>query len=72
VTSSFPPIPFSWATLPNLQLVASVDGLQEEHDVRRRHRASSADAMRGKLCRNLAVGWGAPPMGRLAGIISLK
>jgi sulfatase maturation enzyme AslB (radical SAM superfamily) len=26
----------SWATLPNLQLVVSVDGLQAEHDVRRK------------------------------------
>ncbi len=35
VTSAFRPIPLSWATLPNLQLVISVDGLQPEHDVRR-------------------------------------
>lgn len=34
VTSAFRPIPLSWATLPNLQLVISVDGLQPEHDVR--------------------------------------
>ena len=35
VTSAFRPIPLSWDTLPNLQLVISVDGLQPEHDVRR-------------------------------------
>ncbi len=36
VTSAFRPIPVSWATLPNLQLVISVDGLQPEHDLRRK------------------------------------
>jgi len=36
VTSAFRPIPLSWATLPNLQLVVSVDGLQPEHDLRRK------------------------------------
>ncbi len=36
VTSAFRPMPLSWATLPNLQLVISVDGLQPEHDVRRK------------------------------------
>jgi len=36
VTSAFRPIPASWATLPNLQLVASIDGLQPEHDARRK------------------------------------
>jgi len=36
VTSAFRPIPSSWAKLPNLQLVVSVDGLQPEHDLRRR------------------------------------
>jgi hypothetical protein len=36
VTSAFRPIPLSWAILPNLQLVVSVDGLQPEHDVRRK------------------------------------
>jgi MoaA/NifB/PqqE/SkfB family radical SAM enzyme len=36
VTSAFRPIPLAWATLPNLQLVISVDGLQPEHDVRRK------------------------------------
>ena len=36
VTSAFRPIPVSWATLPNLQLVVSIDGLQPEHDARRK------------------------------------
>jgi MoaA/NifB/PqqE/SkfB family radical SAM enzyme len=36
VTSAFRAIPLSWATLPNLQLVVSIDGLQPEHDVRRK------------------------------------
>ncbi|HLJ89915.1 MAG TPA: radical SAM protein [Candidatus Angelobacter sp.] len=36
VTSAFRPIPLSWAMVPNLQLVVSVDGLQPEHDMRRR------------------------------------
>jgi MoaA/NifB/PqqE/SkfB family radical SAM enzyme len=36
VTSAFRPLAMSWATLPNLQLVVSIDGLQPEHDIRRR------------------------------------
>lgn len=36
VTSAFRLIPVSWAKLPNLQLVVSVDGLQPEHDLRRK------------------------------------
>jgi organic radical activating enzyme len=36
VTSAFRPIPLSWATLPNLQLLVSIDGLQPEHDARRK------------------------------------
>jgi organic radical activating enzyme len=36
VTSAFRPIPSSWAKLPNLRLVVSVDGLQPEHDLRRK------------------------------------
>jgi MoaA/NifB/PqqE/SkfB family radical SAM enzyme len=35
VTSAFRQLPIAWATLPNLQLVISIDGLQPEHDVRR-------------------------------------
>jgi MoaA/NifB/PqqE/SkfB family radical SAM enzyme len=36
VTSAFRPITPSWAELPNLQLVVSIDGLQPEHDERRK------------------------------------
>ncbi len=36
VTSAFRPIPSSWALLPELQVVVSVDGLQPEHDMRRK------------------------------------
>ncbi len=36
VTSAFSPIPLALAALPNLQLVVSVDGLQPQHDVRRK------------------------------------
>ncbi len=35
VTSAFRPINPSWANLPNLTVVVSIDGLQPEHDVRR-------------------------------------
>ncbi len=35
VTSAIRPIPQSWANLPNINLVVSVDGLPEEHDIRR-------------------------------------
>jgi MoaA/NifB/PqqE/SkfB family radical SAM enzyme len=35
VTSAFRPISPQWATLPNLQVVVSVDGLRPEHDIRR-------------------------------------
>src|SRR5262249_1023351 len=36
VTSAFRPLPSAWAALPNLQLVVSIDGLQPEHDARRK------------------------------------
>jgi MoaA/NifB/PqqE/SkfB family radical SAM enzyme len=36
VTSAFRTIPESWARLPSLQLVVSIDGLQPEHDARRK------------------------------------
>lgn len=36
VTSAFRAIPASWALLPNLQLVVSIDGLQPDHDIRRK------------------------------------
>ncbi len=35
VTSAVRPIPASWANMPRLQVVVSIDGLQPEHDVRR-------------------------------------
>jgi sulfatase maturation enzyme AslB (radical SAM superfamily) len=35
VTSAVRPIPQEWATLPRLQIVVSIDGLQPEHDERR-------------------------------------
>jgi len=35
VTSAVRPIPIEWATIPRLQVVVSIDGLQPEHDVRR-------------------------------------
>ena len=36
VTSAFRPIPVSWAALPHFNLVVSIDGLQKEHDERRK------------------------------------
>ncbi len=36
VTSAFRAIPLSWASLPNLAIVVSIDGLQPEHDERRK------------------------------------
>ena len=36
VTSAFRAIPATWATLPNLQLVVSIDGLEAEHNARRK------------------------------------
>src|SRR5689334_22006291 len=36
VTSAFRPIPSSWAALPSLRVVVSIDGLQPDHDVRRK------------------------------------
>ena len=36
VTSDVRPIPLEWAPLPRLQLVVSIDGLQPEHDARRK------------------------------------
>ncbi len=35
VTSAVRTIPASWAAIPKLQIVVSIDGLQPEHDVRR-------------------------------------
>jgi len=36
VTSAVRPIPIEWAKLPRLQIVVSIDGLQPEHDERRK------------------------------------
>lgn len=36
VTSAFRPIPTEWASLPNLEIVVSIDGLAPEHDARRK------------------------------------
>jgi MoaA/NifB/PqqE/SkfB family radical SAM enzyme len=36
VTSAVRPIPREWASLPRFQLVVSIDGLQPEHDARRK------------------------------------
>jgi MoaA/NifB/PqqE/SkfB family radical SAM enzyme len=47
VTSAFRPIPVEWASLPNLQISVSIDGLQPEHDIRR------APATYQKILRNI-------------------
>jgi len=36
VTSAFRPIPLHWASLPRFHVVVSIDGLQPEHDARRK------------------------------------
>jgi MoaA/NifB/PqqE/SkfB family radical SAM enzyme len=36
VTSAVRPVPVEWADLPRLQIVVSIDGLQPEHDERRK------------------------------------
>jgi sulfatase maturation enzyme AslB (radical SAM superfamily) len=36
VTSAFREIPKEWASIPRLNIVVSIDGLQAEHDIRRR------------------------------------
>ncbi len=36
VTSAFRPLPPAWATLPQLNVAVSIDGLPAEHDVRRK------------------------------------
>lgn len=36
VTSAFRPIPAAWAALPRFHVVVSIDGLQKEHDERRK------------------------------------
>ncbi len=48
VTSAFRAIPESWAKLPHLSVVVSIDGLQPEHDVRR------APATYDRILKNIA------------------
>lgn len=36
VTSAFRPLPSDWAALPHMNVVVSIDGLQPEHDTRRK------------------------------------
>jgi len=48
VTSAFRPIAASWASLPGLNVVVSIDGLQPEHDARR------APATYDRILRNIA------------------
>ncbi len=48
VTSAFRPLAASWADLPRLNVVVSIDGLQPEHDVRR------APATYDRIIRNIA------------------
>ena len=48
VTSAFRPPAASWATLPHLNVVVSIDGLQAEHDVRR------APATYDRILKNIA------------------
>jgi MoaA/NifB/PqqE/SkfB family radical SAM enzyme len=48
VTSAFRPLSPNWATLPHMNIVVSIDGLQPEHDVRR------APATYDRILRNIA------------------
>jgi MoaA/NifB/PqqE/SkfB family radical SAM enzyme len=48
VTSAVRPLAPSWATLPSLKVVVSIDGLQPEHDVRR------APATYDRILKNIA------------------
>ncbi len=48
VTSAFRALSPNWATLPHLNIVVSIDGLQPEHDVRR------APATYDRILRNIA------------------
>jgi sulfatase maturation enzyme AslB (radical SAM superfamily) len=48
VTSAFRPLAPSWAALPNLNVVVSIDGLQPEHDLRR------APATYDRIIKNIA------------------
>jgi sulfatase maturation enzyme AslB (radical SAM superfamily) len=48
VTSAFRPLAASWADLPHMNVVVSIDGLQPEHDVRR------APATYDRILKNIA------------------
>ena len=48
VTSAFRPLAASWAGLPHLNVVVSIDGLQPEHDIRR------APATYDRIIKNIA------------------
>ena len=48
VTSAFRPLAASWAAMPNLSIVVSIDGLAPEHDVRR------APATYDRIIKNIA------------------
>jgi sulfatase maturation enzyme AslB (radical SAM superfamily) len=48
VTSAFRPLSPSWARLPHMNIVVSIDGLQPEHDVRR------APATYDRILKNIA------------------
>jgi sulfatase maturation enzyme AslB (radical SAM superfamily) len=49
VTSAFRPLLASWAELPHLNIVVSIDGLQPEHDLRR------APATYDRIIKNIAA-----------------
>lgn len=48
VTSAFRPMPLGWVTVPRLNIVVSIDGLQPEHDLRR------APATYARILKNIA------------------
>jgi sulfatase maturation enzyme AslB (radical SAM superfamily) len=48
VTSAFRPLAPEWATLPRMNVVVSIDGLQPEHDIRR------APATYARILKNIA------------------
>ena len=48
VTSAVRPLPIAWRSIPNLHLVVSIDGLPEDHDVRR------APATYERILKNIA------------------
>lgn len=48
VTSAFRTMPLEWATMPHLNVVVSIDGLQADHDVRR------APATYDRILKNIA------------------